>query len=60
MRSAVIDATVSLLSALVLGVVAVAFLALGTLTLLEASDPFGVVLLLLGVVVAWLGRRELD
>jgi hypothetical protein len=59
-RSAVIDALVSLLNALVLGALAVGFFALGTLTLLEASDPFGLVFFLLGAVVAWFGRRELD
>jgi hypothetical protein len=59
-RSAVIDAQVSLLNALVLGVLAVAFFMLGTLILLEASDPFGLVFFLLGAVVAWFGRRQLD
>jgi hypothetical protein len=56
----VIDAQVSLLNALVLGVLAVAFFMLGTLILLEASDPFGLVFFLLGAVVAWFGRRQLD
>jgi len=58
-RSAVIDGAVSLLRALGLGVLAVAFSVLGMVILLEASDPFGVVFLLLGAVMFWFARGEL-